>query len=275
MTITAQKLSRFLSEQAPPATGRMQGPFGATDKFRGTNLDFLFLVYYEGFETLLNGDSLVKSFRFNVEDVGGLRAACSAIAEAAKNGNAGDAWEQARAVPGLLRAISTYHEDKVAAAQAQMGKSEGLLKAGWEKFEDALRRRDFDTLIDYYPHAASLIYDDCETEVPDNEGGTRSLLRARMAKKLGREVDWARTEGKAQELSLFRWLGRPETLMDYENDIAACRHEIDRNGAILAAIREVADGLEGAFSPRPETPPTPLRTPAKIVAFQGARRING
>ena len=250
-----------------------RSPLSALEKkFLGTNTEFLFRLYLEGMEILQDGDSLVKTFDFSCEQLGHIRECASDMLTDPVF--EGAAIERIRTLPKSLRAVSTFYEQKMAQSEIELARNEAASHLEYERLNHLWRTENYDKILDYFPHAASLIYDEGTTEVPAQQSDVRSFLRVRMAeafKRATQEIKSMKWEDvlahpqnqpapledvlkQPQNVCLSRSLGKPEPVIEIEKNMSALRRDGIRNGTVLRNIQNVIKQLEDIFQPVPHIP---------------------
>ncbi|MDX2028708.1 MAG: hypothetical protein SFW62_08735 [Alphaproteobacteria bacterium] len=255
MVDIVQKLSEFYAAKAPDALSRLPNPLSIKREHHGTNFHFLVGLYLEAGDILSRGDTLVTSFNFTRDDTVPLLAAIRLISRRLVIDL--EIAALSRTLPEAMRKVATYYEQKIVASEEALDLLAPEARKERKKFEAYLAARNYDALLDYFPHSASLIYDEGATDVPAKQGNLGSLERRRMAVALGAEINWAEQNG----IPLFAHLGAPDFVHEGGQKASALRHDISRNAEVLEAVRKVADDLEGIFDP----------PRAQIIRFPSAR----
>jgi len=259
MNALSQKLYDFFIAPAPDDIKRMQRcNFG--DEYTGTNVDFLIRLYHEGCSILERGDSLVKSFRFDQKDLTSLICTTLEIKGALREGCFNEEHiALAKGLPTQILRIATYHEDKVTASEARIYDLKPKIIEERNKLNQAFVKGDIEALINYYPHAASLLYDDGNTSLPANDPKIKSIMRKQMKEIFKTNLDSLHTS-----ISPIQWFGLPGIIDDMENEISLLSRDKRRNGYVLTSIKEVASKFEECLGIN--QPPMPSKK-NNLVAF--------
>ena len=219
----------------------------------GKNIHFIFKLCLEGRDILRWGDASAESLPFTSNDIQGLRTAHTVSWKAIK---AQEMTEADRLVvqemPALMSKMAAYYEKKIKALETSASMIYPIMNQDL-KYWHYFRKGDFDSLLDYYPQTASLLYDGGHTEVPAVQAGASSLIRKKMAIRL-------REAFKCQQ----DIVGRPDIFADARQEINLLRSKARRHSAVLEAIQSVVAEMDEIISPKP-------KEPAKLYAFPALR----
>lgn len=228
--------------------GRLSAPWVIQKSLRGTNLEFMLRVGMEGQDILRRGDSVLKSFDFTEREPAKIFVAWGAAARSLTAGTFDtDAIAQMAEATPALRAISSYHAQKVAASMQIGQEARRDFETAHREVAEAVSARDGLKLLELFPHAASLLFNDGDSPVPKHCTDVPSLVqRSQMAAMLMQEIDRLKDKG----VSPIARLGKPEKIRNSSEAVQISSGDARRNRAVYDSILEVADRLDDIFLAR-------------------------
>jgi flagellar motility protein MotE (MotC chaperone) len=257
----------FATRKGPSCINWLPTPFPfPRDEVRNTNAEFLLRVALEGKDILDRGDSQLTEFRFTRDDLNIVYRGFLALQRLVLSPenipeNLEATLSSAR---DSLPNIATYYEDKIAVSETTRDRAEKDLAKVRTEIAALRAAKDHKALLAYYPGFEELLEldkDRPQMSPSAQESGIASLDQARHDKKLvaafGQEAEFeqAYCPGGGMD-GAPAWLGTPEPVRFFEDEICACNNQIHRNGTILTAIQSIVTSLDAAIhGPAPNVVP--------------------
>lgn len=260
------QMNRFLElarQKAPACIHRLPTPFPFPHNIvRDTNTEFLLRIALEGQDILRRGDSQLTEFRFTEEDVNAVYRGFIALQKLIldTNNTPENLEETISAARSSLPNIATYYEDKIAVSETTRTRAEKDIVEARSKIAALRAAKDHKALLAHYPGFEELLeLDRDHPQVPASiqERGILSLDAARHEKNLvaafEKEVEFGQDHCPGGATA---WLGTPESVRLFEDEICACSAQIHRNGPVLESIQAVVLQLDAAIKgPAPNVVP--------------------
>lgn len=250
--MTPDKIREFFVAKAPEALSRLPAEIPTLPApYQQTNLHFAVRLFLEAQDILRRGDSQINSFDFSLDDVNAIFLGYLKVRRAFDQGAFGeDVIGVVGDLPTSVRAIATYHAQKVRCCEEASQETKDLYDDECNKYAKALQQKDFTALLAFHPHLTSLIYDNGETDVPENRGKTCSIVRPRMKDRLRRTWDSSDQRGLPTALMF----GLPPAIRELDHKLSVLGANKRRNESVLEGIQRFAEQLENCFRPQQLTP---------------------
>lgn len=260
-------LKELLDTPPPNCMDRMPTPMFFMGHERGTINEFLLRADAEARDIVHEGDSLVKT-TFFPENIGDAFLDFYKISKAYYESNAVPECDITvlQKTRDALHQISQYHRAKITASEQKIKDLQNQINQIRAHFEHAVRAKNVDTLLEYYPHWAEL--NDLEPthhaiETPSGnivnfqsaaeklsiDQAARQIMYDTLV-KCETENDTGSSVSIMNSSDFESWVGTPYKISDQEEWQGSCFRDIKRNGAILEAIESIIQKFDAVITPR-------------------------
>lgn len=239
-------LQQFLKCAAPDSMRILPAPFPPPPiLYRNTQFEYAIRLVLEGREILDNGDSLVKTFSFDLCDIKQGFEALNALQKCFLSDTPPYPYDKIAVLPNVLKKIITYHIDKGVACNVEARRLEDQLQSGHESFEKACSNRDFNALALFYPYSDGVLEINDYSKLPRClEDTVKVPFRAARLKLIFENVS------PLKPAHVSGYLGRPEFGVP-EGSFVALNRNKERNMRVWSEAKAFINSLTEILTGKP------------------------